>query len=97
MLSLRALRAKLRRELSGSERKPTRPAADVKPAMSMATVTTDASKWRRYIVQRGRGRARETAGVDELVTLITELQPVAGGPSCSQGRHTEVKERFEER
>ena len=41
--------------------------------------------------------AQETVGVSKLVTLITELQPVAGGPGCGQGRHTEVKERFEVR
>jgi len=39
---------------------------------------------------------QEKAEVGELVTLNTELQPVGGGPGFGQGRHTEVKERFEE-
>lgn len=41
MFSLRLLRAKLWRVGSGSERKPTRPAAEVKPTMSTTVVATE--------------------------------------------------------
>lgn len=40
--------------------------------------------------------AQEIAGVGELVTLITELQSVVGGPGCGQGKYSEAKERFGE-
>lgn len=41
MFSLRLLSAKLWRVGSGSERNPTRPAADVKPTMTPTVVATD--------------------------------------------------------
>jgi hypothetical protein len=57
MCSLRLLRAKLRNEASGSERKPTRPAADVRPTVAMGA--GGERNRRRRLVDKDENRRNE--------------------------------------